>query len=67
MTGGYIPFLINNETLPLDRQDIWGVLYEHKEEPKRKIIPIKIISDKKTIVNDVEVYEKSTVIEGEIE
>ena len=67
MTGGYIPFLINNETLPLDRQDIWGVLYEHKEELKRKIIPIKIVSDKKTIVNDVEVYEKSTVIEGEIE
>ena len=65
MTGGYIPFLINNDHLPLDRQDIWGVLYEHKEETKRKIIPIKIVSDKMTIVNDIEVYEQSKVIEGE--
>jgi uncharacterized protein len=65
ITDGYVPFLINNETLPLDRQDIWGVLYEHKEEPKRKIIPIKVVSDKMTIVNDIEVYEQSKVIEGE--
>lgn len=65
MTNGYIPFLINNEHLPLDRQDIWGIMYEHKEKPKKKIIPIKIISDKMTIVNDIEVYEQSKVIEGE--
>jgi len=65
MTGGYIPSLINNDHLPLDRQDIWGVFYEHKEETKRKIIPIKIVSDKMTIVNDIEVYEQSKVIEGE--
>jgi len=63
MTNGYIPVLINNSELPLDRQDIWGTVYEHKEEVKRKIIPIKVVSDRKTVVEGIEVYDKSIVVE----
>ena len=65
ITGGYIPVLINNKELPLDRQDIWGTVYNHVEETKKKIIPIKLVTDRKTIVEGMEVYDKSIVIEGE--
>ena len=41
ITNGYIPVLIEGDGLPLERVDIWGTVYEHTEEPKRKIIPIK--------------------------
>lgn len=61
MTGGYIPTLIKAEGLPLERQDIFGTIYEHKEEPKKKIIPIKIVSEKIGQVEGVEVYGKSRV------
>ena len=63
ITGGYIPTLINNKELPLDRQDIWGTIYEHQEEKQRKVIPIKIITDKKTVVDGIEVYEKAKIEE----
>jgi uncharacterized protein len=63
MTNGYIPILIKNDELPLERQDIWGTVYEHKEEMKRKTIPIKLITDRKTVVDGIEVYEKSQVME----
>jgi uncharacterized protein len=63
MTNGYIPVLINNKELPLDRQDIWGTVYEHKDEPKKKIIPIKVISEKVGEIEGVEVYGKSVVVE----
>jgi hypothetical protein len=62
MTNGYIPTLIKNDQLPLERQDIWGTVYEHKEE-KRKTIAIKLITDRKTVVEGIEVYEKSLVQE----
>lgn len=65
MTNGYIPVLIKNDSLPLDRQDIWGTVYEHKEEPKKKTIPIKLITDRKTVVEGIEVYDKSIVLKGE--
>jgi uncharacterized protein len=58
---GYIPTLIKGDGLPLERQDIFGTIYEHKEEPKRKIIPIKIVSEKIGEVEGVEVYGKSRV------
>jgi hypothetical protein len=45
----------------LDRQDIFGTIYEHKDEPKKKIIPIKVISEKIGEVEGVEVYGKSRV------
>lgn len=63
MTNGYIPVLINNTELPLERQDIWGTVYEHKEETKKKIIPIKVISEKVGEIEGVEVYGKSVVVE----
>ena len=53
---GYIPTLIKAEGLPLERQDIFGTIFEHKEEPKKKIIPIKVISEKIGELDGVEVY-----------
>jgi uncharacterized protein len=61
ITGGYIPTLIKNDFLPLERQDVWGTVYEHKEEPKKKIIPIKVVSEKIGEIEGVEVYGKSRV------
>ena len=63
MTGGYIPTLINNKELPLDRQDIWGTIYEHEEVKLKKVIPIKVITDKKTVFDGIEVYEQAKVEE----
>jgi uncharacterized protein len=57
---GYVPILIQNDELPLDRQDVWGTLFEHKEKETRKIIPIKVVAEK-TVLNDVEVFGKSRV------
>jgi uncharacterized protein len=57
---GYIPFLIKNTELPLERQDIWGTLYEHVEDPpKRKIIPI-FSSQEKTILDGIEIFKEKT-------
>jgi len=58
---GYIPTLIKQDDLPLDRQDIWGTIFEHKEEPKRKIIPIKVISEKIGEIEGVEVYGQAKI------
>ena len=57
---GYIPTLIKAEGLPLERQDIWGTIYEHKEKV-RKVIPIKVISEKSQQIDDIAVYEKSHI------
>lgn len=59
---GYIPTLIKQDDLPLDRQDIFGTIFEHKENPKKKIIPIKVISEKIGDIEGVEVYGKSKVV-----
>lgn len=56
---GFIPSLINNESLPLDRQDIWGTHYTHIDKPVKKVISIKPIVEKTKVVNDIEVYDKS--------
>jgi uncharacterized protein len=58
---GFIPTLIKSPTLPLERQDIFGTVFEHKEEPKRKIIPIKVVNEKVGVIDNVEVYGKSRV------
>ena len=62
---GYIPVYINNDILPPERRDIWGTILEHKEETKKKVIPIKIVTEKKLVVEDVEVYTKAQVTEIE--
>ena len=61
ITDGYIPITIKGEGLPLERQDIWGTVYEHKEKAKSKIIPIKVVSEVVGSIDDVEVYGKSKV------
>jgi len=58
---GYIPTLIKADHLPPERQDIWGTKFEHKETPKKKVIPIKVIAEKITTIDDIEVYSKSKV------
>ena len=58
---GYIPTMIKAEGLPLERQDIFGTIFEHKEEPKKKIIPIKVVSEKVGQLDGVEVYGKSYI------
>lgn len=58
---GYIPTLIKQDELPLDRQDIFGTVYQHTEKRTRKIIPIKVVSDKIGEIEGVEVYGKSRV------
>lgn len=60
---GYIPTLIKpiDGELPLDRQDIWGTIYEHKEPEKKRIISIKVVSEKIGAIDDVEVYGKARV------
>jgi hypothetical protein len=47
--------------LPLERQDIWGTIYEHQEKNKKKIIPIKVVNEKVSMIDDIEVYGKSRV------
>jgi len=59
---GYIPILIKSNTLPLHRQDLWGTIFDHEDKQKKKIIPIKVINKKETIINDIEVYSKSTTM-----
>jgi len=58
---GYIPTLIKQDELPLERQDIFGTIYQHQEDVKKKIIPIKIVSEKIGEIEGVEVYGQSRV------
>jgi len=58
---GYIPVVIKGEGLPLERQDVFGTMFEHEEKAKRKIIPIKVVAEKIAVIDDVEVYGKSRV------
>jgi len=60
---GYIPTMIKGEGLPLERQDIFGTIFEHKEKPTKKIIPIKVVSEVVGKIDDVEIYGKSRVEE----
>ena len=58
---GYIPTLIKGGNLPPERQDIFGTIFQHKEKPVKKIIPIKVVSEKVGAIEGVEVYGKSRV------
>jgi len=61
---GYIPTLIKNDALPLERQDIFGTIFKHEEKPMKKIIPIKVISEKIGEIEGVEVYGKSRLADN---
>jgi len=58
---GYIPTLIKHDELPLERQDIFGTVYEHKEKVAKRVIPIKIVSEVVGDVDGVAVYGKSRI------
>lgn len=58
---GYIPTLIKADHLPLERQDIFGTIYTHQEKPKKRVIPIKSVSEKVMKIDDIEVYGKSVI------
>ena len=61
ITNGFIPVTIKGGDLRLDRQDIWGTQFKHEEKSKRKIIPIKVVSEKIGTIDNIEVYGKSRV------
>jgi len=63
ITNGYIPTLIKAEGLPLERQDIFGTIFEHKEDKQKKVIPIKVVSEKVGEIEGVEVYGKARIVE----
>lgn len=58
---GYIPILIKGEGLPPERQDVFGTLMEHKEKPKKKVIPIAVVNERYTNAEGCQVYTKSYV------
>jgi uncharacterized protein len=58
---GYIPTLIKNDLLPLERQDIFGTVFKHSEKQVKKVIPIKVISEIIEKIDDVEIYGQSRV------
>jgi uncharacterized protein len=62
ITKGFVPVTIKGDGLPLDRQDIWGAQYIHDELPKKKVIPIKVVSEIVTKIDDIDVYGKSKVL-----
>jgi uncharacterized protein len=61
ITDGYIPTLIKGEDLPLDRQDVFGIIFEHKEQPIKKVIPIKVVNEVVSLIDDVPVYGQSRI------
>jgi uncharacterized protein len=61
MTRGYIPVTIKGDGLPLERQDIWGTVYQHEEKQQKKIFPIKVVAEKIGDIDGVEIYGKSKV------
>lgn len=61
ITGGFVPVTFNNDFLPLDRQDIWGEKYEHKEAPVKKVIPLKVIHEPVGEIDDIAVFGKSRI------
>jgi uncharacterized protein len=58
---GYIPYQIKAAGLPLDRQDIFGTVFEHEEAPVKRVIPIKVVSEVVEKIDNVEVYGKARV------
>ena len=58
---GYIPVVIRGEGLPLERQDVFGTEFQHVEKTKKKVFPIKVVAEKVSVIDDVEVYGKSRV------
>jgi uncharacterized protein len=62
ITGGFVPYYIEADHLPLERQDIWGIMFEHPEDTP---LPVKdvIIENEKMLVEGVEVFTQSRKVE----
>ena len=58
---GYTPYFIKGDGLPLERQDIFGTLFEHQEEEVKKVIPIKVVSEITETIDNVEIFGKSRI------
>jgi uncharacterized protein len=58
---GYIPTLIKNDSLPPERQDVFGTVLKHEEKPVMRVIPIKVVSEVVEKIDNVEVYGKARV------
>lgn len=58
---GYIPTLIKNDSLPLERQDVFGTVLKHEEKLIKRVIPIKVVSEVVEKIDNVEVYGKARV------
>jgi len=56
---GYIPTLIKEDSLPLERQDIFGTIFQHTEKAVKRVIPIKVVSEVIGEIEGVQVYGKS--------
>lgn len=56
---GYIPTLIKQDDLALERQDIFGTIFEHKEDIRKKLSFIKVVSEITSSIDNVDVYGKS--------
>lgn len=64
ITGGFVPYFIECESLPPERADIWGDVLKHEEAPPaKKAFPIKVVSSKE-VVEGVEVFTKSEAVNG---
>jgi uncharacterized protein len=61
LTGGYMPFMIESDTLPDERKDIWGDILKHEEVKTKKIIPIKVVNETVGELDGVAVYGKSRI------
>ena len=64
ITGGWIPLHILNDHLPPERQDIWGMNLIHEETPRKKIIPITVVTEKNKTIDDITVYGKAEIKEN---
>lgn len=62
ITNGFVPFFIEASHLPKERQDIWGMVFDHDDEALPPA-PIKIEAEK-IIVEGVEVYTASRAVEA---
>jgi uncharacterized protein len=58
---GYIPYLIEADHLPPERQDIWGWTLQHPEEENRDLVSLHPVIQTKMVVEDVEVYTQAVV------
>jgi uncharacterized protein len=58
---GYIPYLIEADHLPPERQDIWGWTLQHSEEEKLNPSSLPSVIQTKMVVEDVEVYTQAVV------